>query len=433
MSGAGPRDDAAPCDSSRVQIAGGNLWRHTDFLRFWAAQSASQFGSEISLLAIPLVAALTLDATALEMGFLTFAGQAPALLVGLFAGVWADRFRRRPILVVSDLTRFALLLVIPILAFLDRLQITHLLIIVFLAGLFRVFFDVAYQSYLPSLVGRAQLPDANGRLTASRSIAQFAGPGLAGGLVQIASAPFALVVDAVTFLISALLLRSIRTPEAAPTETPSRRSIWPDIREGLQTVLGNSLLRSLAGCTATANLSRALILAVFVLYATRTLDIGGGLLGLIFAIGSIGALSASVLAAPMTERFGIGRTIIAGRLIAGVGVALIPIASGSLVALTLILMVSRMLLGFGSTIYNINQVSLRQMLTSDRLLGRMNASMRFIIWGTIPIGGLLGGVLGTAIGLRPTLAIGALGMLLSTLWVGHAPIRTMRSFSEQRA
>lgn len=410
----------------RKRFAG--LWREADFLKLWAAQTTSQFGTRISLLAIPLAAVVTLDATPFEMGLLTAVSQAPFLLVGLFAGVWVDRLRRRPVLIAADLGRFVLLLLIPILTIIDRLQIEQLYGIVFLVGVLTVFFDVADHSFLPTLVGRSHLTEANGKLTMSRSIAQFAGPSIAGLLIRILTAPIAIVVDACSYLVSALFLGRIQTSEPAPNPRPPDQNIRSEIKEGLWAVVGHPLLRPIASCTATSNLFSSIAMAVYVLYATRTLDIGAGLLGIIFAVGSIGALLAAFIARAIMERLGLGRTIIFGSLMSFVGALLTPLAQGQLLVAASFLVVGRMLMGFGSTIYNIHQVSLRQTVTPDHLLGRMNASMRFIIWGTMPIGGLIGGVLGELIGLRPTLAVSALGSLLGAAWIILSPVRGLEEF-----
>lgn len=410
----------------RVRDRFTGLWQHPDFLKLWIAQTISHFGTQISLLTIPLTAVLTLDATAFEMGVLTAMSQAPFLLVGLLAGVWVDRLRRRPVLIAADLGRFLLLLVIPLLAVLDVLRIEYLFAIVFLVGALTLFFDVADHSYLPALVGRGQLAEANGKLSMSRSVAQFSGPTVAGILVRLVTAPIAIVVDALTYLVSALFVALIRAPEPAPAPRDPGRSVWQEIREGVNAVLGNPILRPIAVGTATSNLFAGLVLAVFVLYATRTLETGAGVLGVIFAVGSIGALTGASAASAMTHRLGVGRSILAGMFIGSLGTLLVPLAQGPAIVTASLLGLARVLSGFGYTTFNINQVSLRQTITPDRLLGRMNASVRFIIWGTIPLGGLLGGVLGELIGLRPTLFVGAAGELLAVLLLGLSRVRTLR-------
>lgn len=414
--------------SVRNRLTG--LWGHPDFLKLWAAHTASQFGTQITLFAVPLIAVITLDASAAQMGLLTAAGQAPLLLVGLFAGVWVDRLSRRPVLIAADLGRCLLILAIPALAALDQLQIIHLYLIIFLVGIFSVFFDVADHSYLPTLVDRSQLTEGNGKLQMSRAVARLAGPGAAGWLVRVLSAPLALLVDAITYLISAAFVWAIRTPEPSPALKGSRASVFHEIREGIGTVLGNPVLRPLAGCTATINLFLFIIRAVLILYATRSLGIGPGLLGLIFTIGSIGAVAGSPLAVPIAARLGVGNTLLISTVISSAGMLLIPLASGPLAVTVPMLATAQILGAFGGTVYNINQISLRQAITPEHLLGRMNATMRVIVWGTIPLGGLLGGILGETLGLRTTLLLGAVGGLSAGLWVALPQVRLLHDVAE---
>lgn len=402
------------------------LWRHADFLRLWAGQTISQFGSQITLLALPLTAALTLRATPAEMGILAATETAPFLLVGLFAGVWVDRLRRRPMLLVTDCARGVLLFAIPSAALLDVLTIGLLYAVAFLVGILTVFFEVAYQSFLPALVGREQLVEGNSKLEVSRSAAQIAGPGIAGGLVQLVTAPIAIVVDATSFLVSALFLAFVHVPEPTPVPRVPGRSIWREIGEGLRVVIGNPMLRGIAGCTATSNLFSNIIQAVYILYVTRQLGLSAGAIGGIFAVGSTGFLVGALFAGRIARRFGLGPTIIGSIVFGFLGTGLIPLASGTASVAVPLLVAAQFITAFGSPIYNINQVSLRQVITPDHLLGRMNATMRFIVWGTLPIGALIGGALGTAIGLRPTLIVGATGELFAFLWVFFSPVRMLR-------
>ena len=397
------------------------LWREPDFLRLWAGQTVSRLGSEVSLLALPFAAALTLKANALEMGILNALGYAPFLLLGLLVGVWVDRLRRRPIMITADLSRAALLATVPLAALLGRLTIGQLFVVAFLVGSSTVFFDVAYQSYLPSLVTRSALPEANSKLEASRSVAQTVGPGIAGILVQILSAPVAISLDAISFLVSALSLLLIRGPELVEAPGDPRRSLWSEMREGLAVVLGDGVLRSIAGCTATWNFFAGLFEALYVLYAVRHLGITAGVLGLIFMVGGPGGLAGALAAVPLTRRLGIRRAMLGAVLADGLGNVLVPLASQALVVPLLV--IARASDGFAVMVYKINQVSLRQAITPHRLQGRMNATMRFIVWGTIPIGSLAGGGLAQLIGLRAALLIGALGVLLASGWIVLGPIR----------
>jgi len=410
--------------------APGGLWRHANFLRLWTGQTISQFGTQITLLALPLTAALTLHATPAEMGILSATETAPFLLVGLFAGVWVDRLRRRPILLVTDCARGVLLFAIPLAALLDVLTIGLLYVVALLVGILTVFFDVVYQSFLPALVGREQLVEGNSKLEVSRSAAQIAGPGVAGGLVQLITAPMVIVVDATSFLISALFLAFVRVPEAAPAPRAERQTVWNDIGEGLHVVVGNPLLRAIAGCTGTGNLFGNMQLAVFVLFLTRTLGIGPGLLGLIYAVGSIGALVGALSAGRIARALGVGRAIIIAGAAGNIGWLLVSFLGGSVTLSASLLMAIWFFSSISGMVYNITQVSLRQAITPDHLLGRMNATMRFIVWGTLPIGALIGGALGSVIGLRPTILIGAIGQCLAFLWVFFSPVRALREQPE---
>ncbi len=402
------------------------LWRHPDFVRLWAGQTISQFGSQITVLALPLAAVLNLKASAAEMGVLGAAQFAPFLLFGLFAGVWVDRLHRRPILIAADVGRMLLLAWVPFAALLGILRMEQLFIVGFLVGVLTLFFDVAYQSYLPALVPRTDLVEGNSKLEVSRSVAQIAGPGLAGGLVQLATAPLAILVDSMSFLVSVVSLLLIRAPEPPLPAAHLRNSISHDIGEGLDVVLRNPVLRSIAGCTGTSNLFGNIIFAVFVLYATRDLGIAPGPLGLIFSIGSVGALVGSVIAGRAVQQLGLGPTLIAAILLGGVATLVIPLATGSPFVVMLLLTAAYFLMSIASPVYNINQVSLRQAITPDSVQGRMNATMRFIVWGTIPIGSLIGGALGSIIGLRETLLVGAIGSLLPVLWLALSPVRSLR-------
>ncbi len=404
------------------------LWRNNDFLKLWVGQTVSLLGSSVTFLALPLTAVLVLEATPAEMGLLAAAGTLPSLLFGLFTGVWVDRQRRRPILIAADVGRAILLLVIPVMAILSVLRIEFLYGLAFLLGVLTLFFGVAYRSFLPSLVGRAQLIDANSNLEMSRSASEIAGPALAGGLVQLVTAPIAIVADALSFLVSAVSLSLIHTPEAAPVPRESRQDVRREIVEGLALVSRDRLLRAVTGCAGTVSFFNQVLEAVWVLYVTRELGIEPGLLGMIFASGSIGFLVGSLLCEPMTQRFGPGRAIPGGLIVLAAGDLLIPLAGGSMATIVAMLITGQFLFGLGLTFYNINQVSLRQQVTPDHLQGRMNATISFVVSGIAPIGALLGGALGETIQLRTTLLIAVLGELLAVFWLLFSPVRQLRQY-----
>src|SRR5919198_898458 len=351
-----------------------SLWRDADFMRLWTAERVSRLGSQISLLALPLVAITVLHASTFEVGLLSTVEFAPFILVGLPAGVWVDRLRRRPVLIVGDLGRAFALASLPIAYWLDVLSIGQLYAVGFVTGVLTVFFDVAYQSYLPSLVEPEQLMEGNAKLEISNSGASIAGPGLAGGLIQLVTAPLAVLA------------------------------------EGLRYVLGHRLLRWIAVTTASANLFGSMITAILVLYLVRQLGMSPGLIGLVMTTGNIGWLVGAVLAGRLGARLGVGRVIIGAIGLCGLGTLLIPLAPEA--APIPLLVGGQFLQSFGGTTYNISQLSLRQAITPRRLHGRMNATMRFMVWGTLPLGAALGGAVGSAIGLRPTVWIAAAASLL---------------------
>jgi len=405
-----------------VRLTG--LWRHRDFTRLWSAQTISQFGTQITQLGVPLTAALVLGASPAQMGILGAVEFAPFLLFGLLAGVWVDRLPRRPILVWADLGRGLLLGSIPAAAYLGRLSMEQLYVVGFLAGVLTLFFDVAYQSYLPSLIEREHMVEGNSKLELGRSAAQIAGPGIAGGLIQLVTAPVAILLDALSFVISAAFVSGIGRAEPPPVHHHDAGNVWQQIGEGLGVVLKSPLLRPIALSTATSNLFSNVGMAVFILFATRELSIDAGTLGLLFTLGAAGGMVAAALASRFAGAAGVGPTIVGAIWACGLGGLLIPLfARPGPLGLT-ILALSVFVTSLGGAVYNITQVSLRQAITPDRLMGRMTATMRFLTVAAAPLGSLAGGGLATAIGLRGTLlTVGALGLLLTAAAVFWSPVR----------
>lgn len=404
-----------------------SLWRHPAFLRLWTASAISDIGSQVSALALPLIAALMLDATAWQMGLLSAAESAPTLLVGLFAGVWVDRRRRRSVMIAADLGRAALLLIVPLASVLGMLRIDLLYAVALAAGALTVLFDVSHLSYLPSLVDRDRLVEGNSKLEVTASIAQVVGPAAGGVLVKLIGAPLAVLVDAVSYVASALLLLAIRVAEPPPATPAARAGIAAAIGEGLRAVLTHPLLRVLAGCSATTNLFGRMFLAVYVLYMARDLGLSAVGVGAVFATGGLGSFAGALVAGPATRRFGPGPTMIGAQLVFGLTGLLVPLAV--LVPRGAIAMVvaAEFTQWMSVIVYYVNAVSVRQALTPDRLRGRVNATMRFIAGGMLPIGALIGGVLGTILGLPATLVVAEFGMLLAVLWLYLSPIRTLRA------
>lgn len=402
------------------------MGRHPDFLRFWTGQTISMFGSQITFLALPLTAIHVLGASPAQMGLLSAVEALPALLIGLLVGVWVDRHRRRRLLIVANIGRAAVLLLIPALALLNLLRMEYVYIIALLIGTLGLFFGVASQAFLVSLVGKQQLVEANSKLELSRSAAEIAGPGVGGVLIQLLTAPAAIAFDALSFIISALFIGWIKAAEPEPASTGERQPIARDIIAGLRLVADDTVLRALALCLVTVNLFNSLLEAVWLLYVTRDLGIEAGLLGLIFGGGSVGFLVGAVAASRIAGWIGTGPALIAGIIITAAGDMMILLAGGSVLTITILLIMGGVLFGVGLMMFNIGQVSLRQMLTPDPLLGRLNATMQTLSAAAIPVGALLGGTLGEVLGLHTTLAIAVVGELASVIWLLWSPVRTLR-------
>jgi predicted MFS family arabinose efflux permease len=399
-----------------------SLARHRDFRQLWAAETVSQVGTQVTLLALPVVAVTLLDATPLQMGFLTALETAAFLLIGLPAGAWVDRWRRRRVLVTADLVRAVVLATVPAAYLLDVLTLGQLFTVAAVTGTATVFFDVAYQSYLPTLVDRDQLVDGNGKLEASRAVAQVAGPGLTGVLLRVLGAPLLVLIDAVSFLLSAVFIGRIRTSDVVP-DRATRRPLRTEIAEGLGFVVRHPLLRRIVACTGISNLFGSMNSALLVLYVLRTLGLSETTLGLVFSVGAVGGLLGAATAAWSARRVGEGRSIPLSAVISAAAGASMPLAAVG--APAVLLVTGWFVLSWAVVVYNVVQVSFRQRLCPPGLLGRMNASVRFIIFGTMPVGGLLGGVLGEWLGVLPALWIATAGGFLGCLPVVLSPLLTM--------
>ena len=404
----------------------GRLWSHPDFLKLWTGQSISELGSQVSQLAIPWLAAFGLHASPFTFALLGVLGFLPFILFALPAGVWVDRLRRRPILIVGDSARAVLLALIPILWAVGVLRIWHLLVLQFAIGVFTVFFDVAYQAYLPALIEREHLVDGNAKLQLTVSIAQVGGPSTSGALIAAITAPYAIVADAISFVVSTVFMLGMRHREELPELEPgaSHPKMWPQVKEGLRWVVGTPTLRAIAFCTGVSNFFGQLMFATFLIYAGRRLHLSPLEVGAVFAVGSIGSIGGALAANRVQQRIGVGPAIVAPAVLFSVGGLLFPLAPASFPLP--FLMGGMAIAGFGSVVYNIAQVSYRQAITPERLQGRMNAAMRWIVWGTMPIGSLVGGSVGEWVGLKTALWVGALGGLPTFLFVLLSPVRSLR-------
>jgi MFS family permease len=397
-------------------------------MRLWSAQTISQFGSQITALALPLVALLVLDVSAFQVAVLTTVEWLPWLLVSLPAGAWVDRMRRRPVLILADLGRGAALLSIPIAYWLDALTLGQLYVVGFATGVLTVFFDVAYQSYLPSLVERRQLSDGNSKLEISRSAAGLVGPGMAGLLVQLVTGPVAVLGDAISFFVSAGFLGGIRREERFEPG-PKESRLVHEIVEGIRYVLGNEYLRPSMAFVAVSNFFNQVVWTMFVVYAVRSLGWTPATIGLVLALGNLGFLAGAVLAPRIASRAGVGVTMIATAALCCWPLLLVPVAPAEYAIPAVV--VALVVVSFGGVVYNVVAISLFQAITPDRLLGRMNASRRFVVWGVVPLGSLTGGVLTALIGLRPTLFVGAVGASLAFLPLLFSPVRSLHDVPDE--
>lgn len=409
-----------------AQPAPRSLWRQGDFMKLWIGETVSLAGSAVTELALPLTAILLLRASPLQLGLLLAANSGAAAVSGLFAGAWSDRVRRRPLMILADTGRALLMGAVPVAALLGVLRIEELYIVTAGVGALDSLFSAAYQGFLPALVRREQLVAANSRFEGSRVLAQVLGPGLSGALVQLLTAPFALVVDAFSFLVSGGCIWRIRDPQPAPDRAVRRGSLWSEIGEGLRFVLAQPLLWSLLVTMVLFNTAAPILNAQLTLFATRELGLSPLLLGLVIvAAGACGVLASTVTSA-ISARLGMGRTMtLATGLICG-GWLLAPFVRGTVPVAFALLALGASVGTMGDVLFNINSVTLRQAIVPDRLRGRVSASCRVVILGVQPLGALVGGVLGEQIGLRATLLVAALGFGVGFLSMFFLPLRRVR-------
>ncbi len=379
------------------------------------------------MLALPSTAILLLHATAWQLGVLEALAYAAFPVLGLVVGVLADRMPRRRIMIVADIVRALALGSVPLAAARGLLSFPQLAIVALITGIGSVFFEISYQAYLPAVVSRTELLRANTRLEATRSAAQVAGNGLAGLLISTLGAALAVGVDALSFVFSIVSLLAIRVREAPHARSGDKApSFYNDVRVGIACVFGSPVLATIAGCTATSNFGTSMLSAVYLIFAYRDLHVPAVTLGLVLACANLGFIGAA-FASRLTQRFGLGRTLVASMLTSGVAPLLLPLALHG--AAIPILFVSELLQTCVVPIYNINQVSLRQTIVPQGLQGRMNATMRTLVWGTMPFGALAGGALGSALGIVPTILIAAGVTSSACLWLLLGTVRRLQSFS----
>lgn len=407
------------------------LLRNRNFLWLWGGDTISQFGAQFTALAIPVLAVSLLGATEWEVGLLNAAQTAAFLIVGLPAGAWIDRMLKRKVMIGADLVRAVALALIPVLWFAQLLEIWHLLVVGAVVGVATVFFDVAYQSYVPILLPGSQVGSANSKLETTGQIARIGGPGIAGALLTIVSAPVLIIADAVSYATSAVFIWRIRDDER-PSDPAARESLAKEIGEGLRFVFGHPLIRRIVGTTAGANFFSTLTMTLEAIFILRMLDLGPASLGIILSFGAAGGLLGAVATPWVTKRIGEGTALSVSAVAFAVAVFAFPMAALLPGFALPILIAGAFLESFFVLLYNITQVTMRQRLCPPRLLGRMNASIRFVVWGVMPIASILSGVLGTTIGVVPTLWIGFAGTVLTSLFVLLSPLTTMRTLPSEQ-
>lgn len=409
----------------------GTLWRHRDFRTLWISLTITHFGGQITFLALPLTAAIMLNASPTEMGILTAVEALPYTLFGLFTGVLVDRSKKLPLIIMADVGRGLALLMVPIAAWLGFMSMGILYVAGFLVGLGGIIGWAAYQVFMTERIGRDNLVEANSRIALSDSSSQLIGPGLAGLLIQWLTAPFAILLDAISFFVSAWMLRAIPAKESDAPKIASPAtwaSVWRDAKEGLHMIWHNRILRSLAWGLAVWQFLKHIFLAIVILFAARDLQLSAGTIGALWMLGGLGVLLATFIIARMNLRFGVGRVMLGGLTITGIAWLLVAAisAEGSFVALRLGL--SIFVLDLGALLFFINYLSLRQASTPDHLLGRVTSSMIFLSISCAPLGSLVGGLLGDAIGLRGAIAVaGGGGVLLGLLLMKVSPLMQMKT------
>lgn len=418
-----------PQPARRRHVTG--VWANPDFVKLWAGQTVSKFGTHITGAAMAATAVMVLQATPVQMGLLSAFEGLPVLLFSLLAGVWVDRLRRKPILITADLARAVILLSIPVAALAGILHMGQLFLVAGLVGTFSVFYSVADQSFLPAVVKRDELVEANARIGSSDSLAEIAGPSLGGTLVQGLGAPYAIFVDAGTYLFSAASLGLIRTTELspAPQEQPN---LGREIAIGLRTVARQPILRALMLTTATHRFFGNFIGAIYWLFLVRDLGLPPALVGVSISFGGAGALIGTLVAARVTRRFGVGYTLIGSLIIVALwsGLLFLPLTRWPVSAASGVFFVMQLMGDIFWSIFFINVISLRQAVIPHDMLGRASASLDFVGEGASPVGALVGGLLATAIGARWTWLVGAAGILAGSAWLIFSPIRKLRRIDD---
>lgn len=406
------------------------LWRERNFVLLWGGQTISQFGSQLTIWALPLTAVLVLHASPLQTGLLTAASIAPYALAGLLAGVWVDRVRRRPIMIAADIIRTLLLLSIPLAAWSGRLTLLQLYGVAVAMSLCAILFDVAYGAFLPAVVSRPHLLEANGKLEASTALARIVGPGLAGALVQLFSGPTALLADALSFVASFGSLSLMRVHEAQEALPRDQRPSWVrEVWQGVLFVATHNLLRPLAVSAALFGLFDTMLVAIYVPYLVRELHIPAAILGGIFAVAGVGGLLGASLATTVANRAGITRAMVGGMLVAALAELIIAIAQGPILVAAALVTLGEAGVQGGDVMASIANRSARQMVVPDAMQGRVTATMRVLSTGCAALGAIVGGWSAETLGLRPTVLIAGVGTVVAAIWLWSSPVRQLRELA----
>jgi MFS family permease len=403
----------------------GVLWKHADFMKFWTGETVSLFGTQVTFLALPLTAILVLNATPQELGLIRFLENVPFLLLALLVGAWVDRRRKRPVMIGANIVRACLVISVPVLAITGGLRMPVLYAIAFGIGVGTVFFDVCWMSYVPSLVSKEHLVEANSKVATSYSAADVAGPGLGGGLVELFTAPKAMYANAFGYAVSVITLAFIKVEEPKPEKKPARH-LFAEVKEGLGLVLRNRYVRATTAQGGVWNFAFIMSNTMFLLYAIRTLHFSAGLVGLVLSVGAVGGLVGSALASSLSRRFPYGRMIMLATAFGTLPSFLIPGATGSKTVMIVIFMVAFFMIQYGLATANVLMITLRQAVTPRGMLARMTAASRTVLYTLGPLGGLAGGALGAAIGLRATLWVAATCFAISLVPIYASPIPSLR-------
>jgi MFS family permease len=404
-----------------------SIWRNAAFVRVFSAATVSVFGSLVTRTALPFAAILVLGAGPLEVAAIRACEIFGGLVVGLVAGAWVDRLRRRPVMIAADLGQAVCLGSIPIAAIGNWLSMPHLIVVALLASAFETFHNVADRAYLPTVVERDQLLAANSALSASGSVAEVSAFSIGGVLVQLLTAPIAIAVDAVSFVVSAIVLGTIRRPEPEPTPVAERTSIRAEIIDGLRPIGGSPILRTIVFAGSGAHLLWGAFGAVYLVYATDELGLGPAMIGLVAAVGGVGSFAGALFGPRANRRIGVGPCILLGLIGFTLGNALVPLAPSGSIAIAVALLVGQQLIGdVSATIEEITEVSLLQTTVPNELLGRVNGTYNFLTHVFLLVGTIGAGLIGEWIGLRQALVFGLLGGVAAVLFVWFSPLRTLR-------